>query len=326
MIVMSDDANTSLAKRDTAGFFSNATGFFLPVGQQFDAGSVRGYYIDMRVKAEKPIWEGGEDRLYVVGTQWALGCYERYLAGEGEAWLAAAIDWAEELVRRQHPQGMQAGGFLHARAYPHTFPVRPPWISAMAQGEAASLLVRIYLETGDERFAVSARRALLPLCVDSLEGGVRAALGKGSFPEEYPTQPPSCVLNGGIFALWGLYDVGVALDHASARVAFRQAVDTLAENLYRWDVGYWSRYDLFPHATTNIASSFYHDLHINQLRAMHRLVARRQLAETADRWADYAASPLSCRRAFARKALFRLLVPRSRWLATRLPWSRLRGL
>ena len=152
----------------------------------------------------------------------------------------------------------------------------------MAQGEAASLLVRIYLETGDERFAVSARRALLPLCVDSLEGGVRAALGKGSFPEEYPTQPPSCVLNGGIFALWGLYDVGVALDHASARVAFRQAVDTLAENLYRWDVGYWSRYDLFPHATTNIASSFYHDLHINQLRAMHRLVARRQLAETAE--------------------------------------------
>ena len=95
MVVMSDDANTSLAKRDTAGFFSNATGFFLPVGQQFDAGSVRGYYIDMRVKAEKPIWEGGEDRLYVVGTQWALGCYERYLAGEGEAWLAAATDWAE---------------------------------------------------------------------------------------------------------------------------------------------------------------------------------------------------------------------------------------
>jgi hypothetical protein len=52
---MGDDPLTTVAKRDTAGFFSHATAFFLPLGQHFDPGSVRGYYIDMRVTADKPI-------------------------------------------------------------------------------------------------------------------------------------------------------------------------------------------------------------------------------------------------------------------------------
>jgi heparosan-N-sulfate-glucuronate 5-epimerase len=117
----------------------------------------------------------------------------------------------------------------------------------------------------------------------------------------------------------------VALDDAPAREAFEQAVDTLAENLHRWDVGYWSRYDLFPHPVLNVASSFYHNLHINQLRAMNRLAPRPALAATADRWALNAASAAARRHALARKVLFRIVVPRNISIARRLPWSPLRG-
>jgi heparosan-N-sulfate-glucuronate 5-epimerase len=315
-----------VAKRSSAGFFSNAASFFLPIGEHFDTHDVRGYYIDMRVKAAAPIWNAPEVPLYVGPIQWGLGCFERYLAGEGEVWLKAARDRAEELVESQHREGLQAGGFLHRRALAHTFALRPPWISAMAQGEGASLLVRVFQETGEERYAEAACRALLPLSVDSADGGARARLDGRAFPEEYPTQPPSFVLNGAIFTLWGLHDVGVALDDADARAAFEDGVDTLAENLHRWDVGYWSRYDLFPHPAVNVASSFYHDLHINQLRAMHRLIPRPQLIETADRWARFATSSSCRRRALAGKALFRVLVPRTSLLARRLPWSALRGM
>lgn len=316
-----DTSQTSISERGFAGFFSSAATFFLPVGERFDAQAVRGYYIDMRVKANAPVWQWNDNRTHVDAIQWGLGCFERYLAGEGDIWLDAARGHADELVESQHPDGPQAGGFLHHRAFKHTFPLRPPWISAMAQGEAASLLVRIFHETGDERYAETAVRALLPLSVDSVDGGVRATLDGLPFPEEYPTQPPSFVLNGAIFTLWGAHDVGVALGEATARTTFEQGIDMLAKNLHRWDLGYWSRYDLFPHPVVNVASSFYHDLHINQLRAMHSLTRRPEFVQTAERWERYAASSLCSRRAFAHKALFRLLVPRNQKLAKRLPWS-----
>jgi heparosan-N-sulfate-glucuronate 5-epimerase len=293
-------------------------------------GEVRGYYIDMRIKAKTPVWPPVDAPprhtwVHVGHTQWALGSYERYLAGEGEEWLAAALRSAEQLLETQETDGPLAGGWAHVKSFQHTFPLSPPWLSAMAQGEGASLMVRLFAETREERYAESARRALVPLSVDSEDGGVRAMLDGRAFPEEYPTRPPSFVLNGGMFAMWGLYDVGVGLDEPQTLAAFGEAVDTLAANIHRWDVGYWSRYDLFAHPVPNLASSFYHDLHIKQLRMTDRLAPRPALSETAERWAGYALSRPSRARAFAGKALFRLLVPRNRALAKRLPWSAFRN-
>ncbi len=322
-------ADTAVRRRPTqrqyAGLMSSAATFSLPMGEHFEGQELRGYYIDMRTKARTPTWDGPEECLYVVRIQWGLGCFERYVANEGEQWLAGAVSCAEELLRRQHAGGAQDGGFLHHEPLAHTFGLRPPWISAMAQGEAASLLLRVARETGQERFAQAAERALLPLGRDSAEGGVRALLDGEPFPEEYPTQPPSFVLNGGIFAIWGVHDVAVALAQQQGRDRFERLLDTLAANIHRWDTGYWSRYDLFPHPIANLASSFYHDLHINQLRAMQRLAPRPQLAETAERWAGYASSRRSRTHATARKVLYRLLVPRNSALASRLPWSHLRS-
>jgi hypothetical protein len=319
-----------LGKRSQTSFFSSVASFSLPAGVHVTPGTVRGYYIDMGSKAKTPDWPPAEMppvelRLHVATIQWALGAYEHYLAGEGEAWLAAALRCADELVAEQETSGALAGGWVHARPFPHTFPLRPPWLSAMSQGEGASLLVRMYAETGEQRYAQAARDALLPLQLDSADGGVRASLAGRSFPEEYPTSPPSFVLNGGIFAIWGLHDVGVGLDEPRVLAEFEAAVDTLAENVHRWDLGYWSRYDLFPHPVPNVASSFYHDLHIKQLRMTHLLAPRRQLADVAERWTAYTDSPMNRRRAFAGKALFRLVVPRSRALARRLPWSAIDG-
>ena len=322
--------DSSPRKRSQASFFSSVASFSLPAGAHVTPGAVRGYYIDLGIKAETPEWPPpgmppAELRLHVATIQWALGAYEHYLAGEGEAWLAAAVSCAEELLDEQQTSGALVGGWVHTRPFPHTFPLRPPWLSAMSQGEGASLLVRLYAETGEERYAEAARRALLPLRLDVSDGGVRATLDGRSFPEEYPTSPPSFVLNGGMFAIWGLHDVGVGLAEPQALADFEQAVDTLAANLHRWDLGYWSRYDLFPHPVPNVASSFYHDLHIKQLRMTHLLAPRQELAEGAERWAAYTSSPFDRRRAFAGKALFRLIVPRNRELARRLPWSAIDG-
>jgi hypothetical protein len=285
---------------------------------------VRGYYIDLRVKADVPRWprpwvEPGN--YYVAVCQWGLGAFERYLAGDGEEWLAAALDVGKDLLGQQLEGGPQDGGWAHRQPFPHTYRLEPPWLSAMAQGQGASLLARLYVETGDERLAEAAQRALAPFRIPSGAGGVRAELDGRPFPEEYPTSPPSFVLNGAIFALWGLHDVAVALGDRSARQAFNDGVETLAANLHRWDAGYWSRYDLYPHPVLNVASSSYHVLHVSQLRALHTIAPHPVFSETADRFERYAASATNRARAFVRKGLFRVCVPRNRLLAHRLPWS-----
>ena len=251
-----------------------------------------------------------------------LGCYERFLAGEGEDWLTAARRTADYLIDQQHAGGKRDGGWLHLWAYPHTYVVRPPWVSAMAQGEAASLLVRLFLETGSERFAEAARRALRPLELPSTTGGTRAELDGGPFFEETPTDPPSFILNGAMFALWGCYDVGIGPGDANALRLFEDCAATLAANLRRWDTGCWSRYDLYPHPVVNLANSFCHRLHIDQVRAMHLLTGKPAFVVAAERFERYAASRAKRARAYGGKVRFSLLSPRSRRVAGVLPWAR----
>jgi heparosan-N-sulfate-glucuronate 5-epimerase len=297
------------------------------VGAQIGSDEVRGYYIDLRFKAETPEWPPAwlpprERQLHVATAQWALGAYERYLAGEGDEWLACALEAGRYLVDDMQEGGALDGAWQHQLAMPHTYELRPPWISAMAQGEGASLLVRLHDATGEEAFAAAARRALKPLSIPVAKGGVRAFLGGGPFFEEYPTEPPSFVLNGGIFAMWGVYDVGLGLGESGALQDFRDAVEALASNIERWDTGYWSLYDLFPHpALPNVASSAYHALHIAQLHAMHRIAPRPELEAAADRFEGYAQERANATRAFAVKSAFRLVTPRNHYLAHRMPWS-----
>jgi hypothetical protein len=309
----------------TGGFFSSARALALPPGEHVDADGLGGYHVDLSAKAEETGWPPpwlGPTAPYVAQAQWGLGSYERYLKTADERWLEWALAAARHLARSQEPAGRLQGGLVHREPFPHTFRLSPPWLSAMAQGEAASLLVRLYRETGDQTLAEAASRALLPLDVPVAQGGVRAALGGGPFYEEYPTTPSSYVLNGGIFALWGCHDVAVALGDGAASRLWREGLEVLVAGIDRWDIGFWSRYDLYPHAVPNVASSFYHVLHIDQLRAMQRLEARPELDRAIERFEGYLASRRSRAEAFARKALFRLVVPRNRLLANRFPWTR----
>lgn len=310
-----------------SGFFS--TTFSQPLGSRVVSGELRGYYIDFRVKARSPAWPSPELRplarqLHADVAQWGLGAWEHYLATGREEWLAAALAVGRHLVEHQQVDGPLAGGWVHARPYPHTFPLEPPWLSAMAQGEGASLLARLARETGEGVLLESALRARLPLLRPTHAGGVQATLGGGPLLEEYPTEPASRVLNGAVFALWGCLDLDLVAGQPDMRALFEAGVDTLAANISRWDTGWWSQYDLFPHPLRNVASVAYHELHVTQLVALDATAPRAALRATAESWRAYGESRTNRLRAQASKVAFRLAVPRSRRLARTLPWSRLR--
>jgi heparosan-N-sulfate-glucuronate 5-epimerase len=300
-----------------AKFLSTEESFRLPLGSRIGDGAVAGYYIDMRVKASRPALPAGwatlrGERNWDMVAQWALGCHEHYLESRGERWLAAMRAGGDLMLRNMD----ERGGLWHSYLLGHTFPILPPSLSAMAQGQAASVLVRLHIETGSDEYAAGALRALQPLYLPTPEGGTRAFLDGGPWLEEYPTEPPSYVLNGGLFAIWGLYDAAVGLGDSHARSEFDATADTFARNADRWDTGSWSRYDLFPHPfMVNVASPAYHALHVNQLRAMQRIAPRAEVAAVLERFERYAASGALRARAFVGKSLFRLAVPRNKRLA-----------
>ena len=315
------------AKRDKppgeTGFLSTAGSLDLSVGPRVGRpGEAGGYYIDFRSKATDPTvpppWlPPAERQIHCETAQWGLGCLERHQLGDGNAWLDAAIWAGRHLLSLQR----ESGEWRHGCPMPHTYRLDPPWLSALAQGEGASLLARLHVAIGGDELAAAAAAALEPMRRPSAEGGAMALLDGAPIPEEYPTDPPSFVLNGAIFALWGYRDVALLLGDERAGADFERGVDALAANIHRWDTGWWSLYDLFPHHVRNVASPAYHALHITQLDAMQRVEPRPELGAARDRFVAYAEGRSGELRAFAAKAAFRLLVPRNAWLARRMPSS-----
>ena len=242
----------------------------------------------------------------VTIAQFGLGAWQA--ARDDERWLPALADVAAWLVGELEA----AQGLAYRFPLRHTYRLSAPWLSAMAQGEAASLLVRAAGSLGRPELLEAAAEAVRPLLEG--EGGIVSPTPEGPVLEEYPTSPPAHVLNGWIYALWGLYDVAHA-PHPNLRAAalFEQSAAALAARLPRYELpGRWSRYDLYPHPLPNVASPFYHVLHVEQLRALERLAPDPAFASFAERWRRSAASPWILPAALAGKVAFRLVRPRRR--------------
>jgi hypothetical protein len=248
---------------------------------------------------------------YVKLAQLALGHFERYVSTGDPAGLQFADSAAAFLVATQQPAGsVDEGGWRHEFPFAHRLELRPPWLSAMAQGQAASLLLRVYLETGQEELAEAALLAMRPFDRPVDRGGVTSVVGKSLFAEEYPTTPSSHVLNGAVFALWGVRDVAETLDEPTVRKLHDDLLDGLVQTLPRFDLGTWSRYDLYPDPPVNVASSFYHHLHISQLEALASLYGNSVFSMLAAQFGAYERRPALRTAAFVRKAAYRLRVPR----------------
>jgi hypothetical protein len=152
----------------------------------------------------------------------------------------------------------------------------------MAQGQIASVFVRAAIR--DEQAAETALRALQPL-LDRAEPFV-VETNSGPVLEEAPTSPPSLVLNGWIYALWGVFDVAVGLGSEEAAILFDESIESLRAALDQYDTGWWSRYSLWANGR-DLAKPFYHRVHVVQLEALHALTGLDEFGAVAARWKGY---------------------------------------
>ncbi|HEX9036784.1 MAG TPA: D-glucuronyl C5-epimerase family protein [Ktedonobacterales bacterium] len=217
-------------------------------------------------------------------AQYGLAQWNAWLEDHDPARLPAFFAQADWLLENERRMASGAG------VWPIPFPspgygASGPWLSALTQGNAISVLMRAYHQSGDVRYLESARRAVRSFEMDIFEGGVSAPVADGGiFFEEVATYPAARILNGYVLALLGLLDyTRVTRDEDIERLA-RRSIDTLHDLLPGYDLGYWSSYDLLYRRP---ASRFYHALHIALLRALAEYTSCEQCASLAARWEKY---------------------------------------
>jgi hypothetical protein len=185
--------------------------------------------------------------------------------------------------------------------------LKAPWYSALAQGQGISVLVRAHRLLGGTVYLDAAQRAFEPFLKTVDNGGVTYRDDSGhTWLEEYIISPPTHVLNGFIWASWGVYDYFLATGEPVARRLLDQTVETLADNLHLYDAGFWSLYEQSGTWLKMVASPFYHHLHIVQLEILYRLTGREIFRKYAMRWDGYRKSSLKRAAALLYKAVFKL--------------------
>ncbi|HET53699.1 MAG TPA: hypothetical protein ENN33_00605 [Ignavibacteria bacterium] len=161
-----------------------------------------------------------------------------------------------------------------------------PWQSAFSQSRGQSILTRGYQLTKDENYRKIAEESLKSFEYPVSEGGVSSYTEFGPFYEEYTSSVPTLVLNGMMFALFGIYDFVRAFpDNPKSRKLFDQGVETLANILPQYNMGFWSKYNLCEaewYPKIDPATIQYQRLHVAQLKVMKRITGN----EIFDRYAD----------------------------------------
>ena len=280
---------------------------------------LRSYHYDLRRKADYggrflgplplSVYAGTEYLNPVHVSQFGLGHLQLYLDGGDESHLDTARAVADALIDAGTEE---AGGIVWRYPIPHRGAVS--WLSAMAQGQAASPLLRTGSLVGSARHLEAARAALVPFERDIESGGVRAYLRGAVWFEEYAVHPPAYTLNGFIVALLGLYDAyRLAPDGASRyRRMFEDGTATLKARLAAFDAAGWSRYDLAykavgPARFRNLASPFYHRFHLELLQVMHGLTGEPTFLTYHEAWGRALDEGWVLARGVAEKVAYRAL-------------------
>ncbi len=263
---------------------------------EIDDKTIKCYYVDMRPKhlyvgtfdeEGIPLLEiDGEFRYFPVTiAQYALGNFDKYIDTEDEKYFAICERCSQWFV--DHLEEIEPGVYGYINYVDKgIYKLEKPWLSSLAQAQVMSILARTYSVNHNQEYLDVCVKLLNSFEVESKDKGILANLNGGDFYEEYPSKTPSFVLNGFIFSLWGLMDFYMVSKNEKTLELYNKGVTTLKENISLYDIKYlrWSRYDLYPFKVKDITSIFYHNLHIEQLKAMYYLTGDSIYEKYATRW------------------------------------------
>jgi len=278
------------------------------------------YYMPFRKKAEYnsffdkngvPLlnYRGNIGKQYnpIAIAQYGLGNSNLYKQTGNEIFKQKAIVQADWMVDNLIKNKKGIPVWMHKFDWNYVEKLKAPWYSGLAQGQGISLLIRIYKLTKDKKYRDTAEKAFLSIKTEVADGGVTFTdKDENIWIEEYLVETPTHVLNGFMWALFGVYDYLLLSEEKEVKRLFDRFVETLIKNLTQYDLGYWSLYDLSNDGLRNIASHFYHRLHIVQLNIMYYLTSINTFKEYADKWDRYWNNTVCKYKALIKKGLFKI--------------------
>jgi heparosan-N-sulfate-glucuronate 5-epimerase len=278
------------------------------------------YYQTFLTKADFSEVDGSEVPLLdyhgVIGrqhnpiaiAQYGLGNYNVWVRDGGDQRLHRCLAAADWLVANLEANVQGIPVWHHNFDWEYRDTLVAPWYSGLAQGQGISLLHRAHDATGKQEYASAAAEAFRSLTTVIEDGGVLYIDAQGDpWIEEYIVDPPTHILNGFMWALWGVWDHWLTSKEHKAKELFDSCVGTLLHHLHRYDTGYWSLYEQSGTRLPMIASPFYHSLHIVQLEVMFHLTGHQDFGDWAERWSGYRRSRINRTRALTQKLVFKLL-------------------
>jgi hypothetical protein len=254
----------------------------------------------------------GDPRIWdhpVAQAQYALLNLNSYRLTGNRVYLDRAAANAARLVEKQT---MSEG----AAFYPYPFDwhfygdtvCTAPWYSAMAQGQALSAFVRLYQATQDPQWKAAADRTFESLAQAPATDRPFASWVDDTgrlWLEEYPQTDvvhSEKVLNGHIFAIFGLADYWSMTDanKARAKALYDGAVTTVQDTMLSvFRNPGWASFYSMRHQQVNPS---YHKVHVAELLMLFQLTHRAAFARVANTFrADYPKTEVSGKARLTRK-------------------------
>ncbi|NQU87290.1 MAG: hypothetical protein HQ541_16170 [Mariniphaga sp.] len=240
-------------------------------------------------------------------AQYGLGHYNLYKQTKNRQNLDISIKQADWLISNLETNKYGVKTWMHHFDWEYRDTLKSPWYSALAQGNGISLLTRIYIETKGEKYLKTAQQALKSLYISVENGGVLSTdENNDHWLEETIVDPPTHILNGFLWTIFGIWDYYLLTEDQEAKTLFDKCIKTLKDNLQKFDVGFWSLYEQSGTKMKMLASLFYHSLHIVQLKILYKITNESVFEEYAKKWEKYKKNWFYKKIALVYKIIFKL--------------------
>ena len=154
-------------------------------------------------------------------AQWGLGNYNLWYKYKSKNSLGKFFSSADWLVKNLEDNKYGLKVWMHYFDFEYRDTLKSPWYSGLAQGQGVSVLARAYKESNNLIYKDAAFKAIEVFKVPIELGGVNYCDSNGNnWIEEYIVSPPTHILNGFMWGLWGLYDLSICFKNKQIKKSF----------------------------------------------------------------------------------------------------------
>lgn len=229
-------------------------------------------------------WQGELCYHPTVVVQYGLACWERRNHGYGNSFKLCA-EWL-----LNHADIFKGDGMVWYIPFSIRTPkVEAPWISALTQAQAISLLLRYRNLYPSDELELCIHGAAKSMLIPHENGGLLFENAKGEFFFEEASDIH--ILNGCLTSLFGLVEYLNVFDDENIAKIVKRVTKTVETWMSDYDTGFWSRYS--KNLRFNLADLHYHQLHIQQLNTLGFLLGNNVFLGFARKWKRYSLSPLN---------------------------------